>query len=73
MRAGFGTSTGTNSSEAAPTRKPSGSADWPSSQARWAAREEKASEVDGMVSIYHARRRAGAGRAGAGTRPRATA
>ena len=34
MRDGFGTSTGTNSRDAVPTRKPAGSPAWDSSQAR---------------------------------------
>ena len=49
MRAGFGASTGTNSSEAAPTRKPAGSPACDSSQARWAARSAKVKGVLDMA------------------------
>ena len=49
IRPGFGTSTGTNSKLVVPMRKPSGSADCASSQARCSARLAKVSEVDGML------------------------
>jgi hypothetical protein len=51
MRAGFGTSTGTNSTAAVPTRKPSGNADCVSSQARCSAAPAKVREVLGMAVL----------------------
>ena len=70
MRPGFGTSSGTNSKLVVPRWKPSGRADWVSSQARCSARLANVSEVDGMAAFRRSgARRQRAGRP-AGGRPR---
>jgi hypothetical protein len=51
MRAGFGTSTGMNSSAAVPTRKPTGRSAWRSIHARWDARSAKVKAAFGMRSF----------------------